>query len=76
MKRRRPTIRNSLRTLRSAADGMTQQALADRVGCTRQTILLLEQERYTPSLLLAMRIARTFGKTVDEVFALDDPEPR
>ena len=69
-------LSNRIRELRFNHGEMTQQELADRAGCTRQTILLLEQERYTPSLLLAMRIARTFGKTVDEVFALDDPEPR
>ncbi len=71
MKRAKPKVRNTIRELRLAADGMTQQALAERVGCTRQTILLLEQERYTPSLVLAMRIARTFDKRVDQVFQID-----
>ena len=47
---------------------MTQQELANRVGCTRQTIVLLEQGRYVPSLALAFRIARTFGLAVDDVF--------
>jgi putative transcriptional regulator len=51
---------------------MTQQQLADLAGCTRQTIVLLEQARYVPSLLLAMRIARAFGTTVDGVFELED----
>jgi putative transcriptional regulator len=64
------TIRNHLRTLRFEAGEMTQQGLADRVGCTRQTIVLLEQGRYVPSLVLALRIARTFGRTVEEVFEL------
>jgi len=45
-----------------------QQQLADQAGCTRQTIILLEQRRYVPSLALAFRIANTFGKSVDEVF--------
>lgn len=49
---------------------MTQQARADRVGCSRQTIVLLEQERYVPSLVLALRIARVFNVKVEEVFAL------
>jgi putative transcriptional regulator len=49
---------------------MAQQALADRVGCSRQTIVLLEQERYVPSLVLALRIARVFNVKVEEVFAL------
>jgi putative transcriptional regulator len=66
------TIRNSIRQLRFAHGEMTQQEIADRAGCTRQTILLLEQERYVPSLVLAIRIARIFGKPVDEVFTLED----
>jgi putative transcriptional regulator len=61
-------ITNRIRRLRFEHDEMTQQALADRVGCTRQTIVLLEQGRYAPSLALAFRIARSFGLTVDEVF--------
>jgi putative transcriptional regulator len=64
------TIRNRLRSLRFEAGEMTQQSLADRVGCTRQTIVVLEQGRYVPSLVLALRIARTFGRTVEEVFEL------
>ncbi len=65
-------IRNQIRRLRFEANEMTQQALADSVGCTRQTIIVLEQGRYVPSLALAMRIARTFGRTVEEVFELVD----
>jgi putative transcriptional regulator len=61
-------IRNSIRRLRFDRGEMTQQQLADAVGCTRQTILLLEQERYVPSLALAFRIARAFGRTVEDVF--------
>jgi putative transcriptional regulator len=66
------TIRNSIRQLRFAHGEMTQQGIADRAGCTRQTIVLLEQERYVPSLVLALRIARIFGKPVEEVFTLED----
>lgn len=66
------TIRNSIRQLRFAHGEMTQQALADHAGCTRQTIMMLEQQRYVPSLVLALRIARVFGKPVDEVFTLED----
>lgn len=65
-------IRSDIRRLRFEHDEMTQQQLAERVGCTRQTIIALEQGRYVPSLALAMRIARVFGKPVDEVFALDE----
>ena len=61
-------IQNQIRRLRFDHDEMTQQRLADRVGCSRQTIVLLEQGRYAPSLALAFRIARVFGQTVDDVF--------
>jgi len=63
-------IQNQIRRLRFEHGEMTQQALADAVGCTRQTIILLEQSRYAPSLALALRIAKTFGATVDDVFQL------
>jgi len=69
-------IRNQIRRLRFEAREMTQQQLADRVGCTRQTIILLEQERYVPSLVLAVRIARVFGVPVEGVFELRDEETR
>jgi len=61
-------ISNRIRRLRFDQGEMTQQELASRVGCTRQTIILLEQGRYVPSLALAFRIAQTFGLKVDEVF--------
>ncbi|MEZ4588483.1 MAG: helix-turn-helix transcriptional regulator [Gemmatimonadales bacterium] len=65
-------IRNRIRRLRFDHGEMTQQALAEQVGCTRQTIVLLEQERYVPSLALALRIARVFGESVEGVFELED----
>ena len=61
-------IQNRIRKLRFEHSEMTQQDLADRVGCTRQTIILLEQARYTPSLALAMKIAKVFDAKVDDVF--------
>jgi len=64
-------LTNCIRDLRTAASGMTQQDLADRVGVTRQTIVALEGGDYTPSLTLALRIARVFGKPTDEVFQLE-----
>lgn len=67
-----PALTNCVRQLRTADSGMTQQELADRVGVTRQTIVALEGGAYTPSLALAMRIARTFGKQIEDVFQLDE----
>jgi putative transcriptional regulator len=63
-------IRNRIRRLRFDHGEMTQQELAERVGCTRQTIVLLEQERYVPSLALALRIAKVFGERIEGVFEL------
>jgi putative transcriptional regulator len=47
---------------------MTQEELAKRAGCTRQTIIALEQGKYVPSVELAFKLARAFGVTLDEVF--------
>lgn len=68
MKTRGPVLRNRIRRLRFDRGEMTQQTLADRVQVTRQTIVALEANQYAPSLLLAFRIARTFGVTVEQVF--------
>ncbi len=65
-------IANHIRQLRFQHQEMTQQELAERAGCSRQTIVLLEQGRYVPSLLLAMRIARVFGALVEDVFTLEE----
>jgi len=66
----RAEIRNQIRRLRFEHAEMTQQELAERVECTRQTIILLEKERYVPSLALALRIARVFGEPVESIFEL------
>jgi len=71
-RKREPTLSNRIRDLRAAISGMTQQELADRVGVTRQTIIALEGGAYTPSLALALRIARVFGKTIEDVFHLEE----
>ena len=63
-------IHNHIRKLRFEQGEMTQQELSDQCDCTRQTIIALEQEKYIPSLILAIKIARVFGKTVDDVFQL------
>ncbi len=65
-------IRNRVRRLRFEHAEMTQQELAERARCTRQTIIALEQGRYVPSLALAFRIARAFDRTVEEVFEFED----
>jgi len=65
-------IRNNIRRLRFDHDEMTQEELGRRAGCTRQTIISLEQGKYVPSLELAFRIARTFGVTVEQVFLYEE----
>jgi putative transcriptional regulator len=71
----KPTkVMNSIRSLRFAASEMTQAELADRVGMTRQTIIAIEQGRYSPSLEVAFKIARVFGVSLDDVFQYpEDP---
>jgi putative transcriptional regulator len=51
---------------------MTQEELANRAGCTRQTIIALEQNKYVPSIELAFRIAKAFGASLEEVFQYED----
>ena len=53
---------------------LSQQELADRVGVTRQTILSIERGRYNPSVGLALRLAETFGVTVEALFEIDRRE--
>lgn len=67
-----PPIVNQIRRLRFDRGEMTQEALAQACGVTRQTIIALEAGRYTPSLELAFRIARAFGVGVEEVFQWKD----
>jgi putative transcriptional regulator len=61
-------VTNSIRALRFANGEMTQADLADRVGVTRQTIIAIEQGKYSPSLEMAFQIARAFDVRLDEVF--------
>ena len=71
----KPTrITNSIRALRFAHGEMTQAELAERVGMTRQTIIAIEQGRYSPSLETAFQIARVFGVSLDDVFQYPDEE--
>ena len=61
-------IGNNVRKLRFAHQEMTQQQLAEQVGVTRQTIVAIEQGKYSPSLELAFRIALTFDMPIGDVF--------
>jgi putative transcriptional regulator len=65
---KRTRVTNAIRALRFANGEMTQADLADRVGVTRQTIIAIEQGRYSPSLEMAFQIARVFQVPLDEVF--------
>ena len=71
MKPKGPILRNQIRRLRFDHGEITQQALAEKVHVARQTIIALESNQYAPSLLLAYRIARTFGVPIEQVFQYD-----
>jgi putative transcriptional regulator len=70
-----PRISNSVRELR-AAKGMTQQDLADLIGVTRQTVIAIELDKYSPSLEVAFRIAHVFQVPLDQVFQYAGPPLR
>ena len=69
-------IRNNIRQLRFSKDEMTQQQLADEVGVSRQTIVAIEKEKYSPSLELAFRIARVFDRSLEGVFFYQEGNPK
>ena len=65
----KPTrVTNRIRTLRAERDDLTQAELAERLGVTRQTVIAIEQGRYSPSLEMAFQIARIFELPLDDVF--------
>ena len=64
-------VSSNIRKLRFFHNEMTQQELAEIVGVTRQTIIAMEQGKYSPSLELAFRIARVFGSQLEEVFSYE-----
>ena len=68
---KRPPITNRVRALREAKDQMSQSALAKEIGVTRQTVIAIEQGKYSPSLESAFRIARVFGVGLEDVFGWD-----
>jgi len=67
-------ISNNIRKLRFFNGEMTQQQLAEKAGVTRQTIIAMEQDKYSPSLELAFRIARIFNVPLEEVFSYETAE--
>lgn len=67
----RVVIRNRIPELRQVHGAMTQQQLAERIGVSRQTVNAIEGGKYFPSLEVAFRVARVFGRPLDEVFACD-----
>ena len=66
------SIKNRIKRLRFDRNEMTQEELANRAGCTRQTIIALEQGKYVLSIELAFRVARAFGVPLEEVFQFED----
>ncbi len=72
----KPTkVTNNIRALRFAADEMTQAELAQAIGVTRQTIIAIEQGRYSPSLEMAFEIAAALARPLDEVFQYEQGGP-
>jgi putative transcriptional regulator len=71
----KPTrVTNAIRALRFTHGEMTQADLAERIGVSRQTVIAIEQSRYSPSLELAFQIARVFSVPLDTVFQYPDSE--
>jgi putative transcriptional regulator len=67
-----PRIINNIRRLRFNSHEMTQEELANKAGCTRQTIIALEQGKYVPSIWLAFQIARAFEVRLEDVFQYEE----
>ncbi|MCI4644021.1 MAG: helix-turn-helix transcriptional regulator [Hyphomonadaceae bacterium] len=72
---KRPPITNRVKELRAAHDEMSQAALAEAIGVTRQTVIAIEQGRYSPSLESAFRISRLFGVGLEDVFGWEEGSP-
>ena len=71
MGRPKTRVTNRIRALRFAHGEMTQQMLADRIGVTRQTVIAIEQGRYSPTLEAAFQIAEVFGAPLNDVFSYE-----
>lgn len=74
MGKKKSTVSNCIRELRFSNGEMTQQELATQIGVARQTIIAMEQGRFSPSLESALRLARIFDTSVDEIFTLQETE--
>jgi putative transcriptional regulator len=72
IKKVQDSLNNNLRKCRFEKDGISQQELANAVGVTRLTIHSIETGKFNPSVLLALKISRFFGKPVEEIFFLED----
>ena len=68
MTRKATSVTNDIRTLRFMNGEMTQADLAEKIGVTRQTVIAIEQGRYSPTLEVAFKIARVFGVPLEKVF--------
>ncbi len=68
-------MKNRLRLLRAERD-WSQADLAARLGVSRQTVNAVEQEKYDPSLPLAFKMARLFGRAIEDIFDLEDSSAR
>jgi putative transcriptional regulator len=69
----KPTrVTNSIRAMRTERVELTQAELAERIGVTRQTVIAIEQGKYSPTLEMAFQIARVFGVNIDDVFHYPD----
>ncbi len=66
-------MKNNVRVERAIAR-LTQQELAERVGVSRQTINAMEAGKYIPSTVLSLKVAEVFGKTVNEIFSLEEQD--
>lgn len=65
-------ISNNIKTLRFLAGEMTQQDLAEQLGVTRQTVAAIEQRKYSPSLEVAFKISKIFGKSLNDIFTYEE----
>ena len=72
-RRGQSAVRNQIRRLRFEADEMTPQELAELIGVTRQTVVAIEREKYSPSLEVAFRIAHVFNVPLEAAFSYEPP---